>query len=194
MERMGGSWASQSFCGRAPMSELSAVEANRLSSLLLSGPVDEALLRAIVDLKNIPVGLAKNMLMTLSDTDETRLRNILALTLARAGIKDAIPRIIRLLKDPKTSGARGTLLYALQKLHAILDLDTLISLILMDAPEAQEEALVLLEDTLEEGAKAADIQAALRAIANHYPPTYVAPSIVKDAREILEEALTVGGV
>ena len=128
------------------MSEISPADAGRLSSLLVSGNVDEITLREIAALREIPADLVKNMLMVLSDTTDARIRNILSVTLAQAGVKEAASRIVHLLKETKTSRARGTLLYALQLLHANLDLSTLVDIILTDTPEAREEALVLLEE------------------------------------------------
>src|SRR5262249_46249541 len=98
--------------------------ARRLSKSLARGNVADDELRELAALtrREIPAFLEQNMLMILSDTDSDPLRNILALTLARADVKAAAPRILHLLTDPKTEQARGTLLYALQQLGAVPDL------------------------------------------------------------------------
>lgn len=130
------------------MSGSDASTYDRVAKALMTGAADETALRAIMSLGgNVPPALEGNMLMSLSDTSDPRLRNALAIALAEAKSKDAIPRIIALMSQPKTAGARSTLLYALQKLNVRFDPVDLAYLILSEPPEAREEAFIMLEQT-----------------------------------------------
>jgi hypothetical protein len=92
--------------------------------------------------------LEKIMLMTLADTRDGRVRNLLALALAKMQSHEAIPRILALLRDPKTFGYRSTLLLALQKFNVRLSIIDLVFLILFDTSEVQEEAFIMLEEAI----------------------------------------------
>ena len=56
----------------------------------------------------------KILIMHLEKTDNANLRNAIALALSDMGCTEVIEPIIKLLKDPKTLGYRGTLLAALE--------------------------------------------------------------------------------
>jgi hypothetical protein len=173
------------------MSELSPDRAGHISSQLIRGGVDDDLLHEIASLDRIPDELAENMLQVLADTDKAGIRNVLAVALAQAGVEQAVPCIIHLLKQPKTAGARATLLYALNQIDANLDLATLTNIILTDTWEAKEEALILLENLLESGATRPAIEDALRSIARRYPlGSYSLNTVAMSAAELLREALT----
>jgi hypothetical protein len=78
------------------MSGISPEDASRVSSLLISGNVDDGTLRKIAALRDLPPDLTKNMLMVMSDTPDARIRNILSVALAQVGVKEAVPRILNL--------------------------------------------------------------------------------------------------
>ena len=118
-------------------------------ALKQGGPVDEATLREINTLQpgDVSPEAEKVMLKALSDTTDPRLRNVLAMTLASINSGEAGNRIAALINQNETRGYRGALLYALNKLHRPLPLVTLVSLILADTPEVQEEAFEMLRDS-----------------------------------------------
>lgn len=128
-----------------------------LSDALGSGQVSEGILRQIAHLgpDDLSPVLEREMLMALSDTSDARLRNVLAVALSGTGSNEAAARIVELLTNPKTSGSRGTLLYALQRLGFHPSPSLLVSLILFDTPEAAEEAFMLLEEGLRTATRSA---------------------------------------
>ncbi len=121
-----------------------------LSAALPRGEVDDAILRQIASLAagDVDPSLEKIMLMTLADTEDGRVRNLLALALAKTQSHEAIPHIIALLKDPKTFGYRSTLLRALQKFKVRLSIIELVFQISFDSAEVQEEAFMMLEEEI----------------------------------------------
>jgi hypothetical protein len=121
-----------------------------LSGALLRGEVNDGILRKIASLGagDVDPSLEKSMLMALTDTRDGRLRNLLALALAKTQSYEAIPRLISLLSDPRTFGYRSTLLYALQKFNVRLSASDLVFLILFDTPEVQEEASMMLKEAI----------------------------------------------
>jgi len=135
-------------------SEMSGQSSNLpeiVRAALTSVPTDDSVIQLIADLPSdvFSPELENALLMALSDTSDARLRNVTALALADMGSRDAVPRLVSLLKDRRTKGFRGTLLYALQKLKAVLPITDLAILIVSDTAEAQEEALALLEQSID---------------------------------------------
>jgi HEAT repeat protein len=83
----------------------------------------------------------------IKDTEDPRVRNAAAIALADMRATKASTAILEVLERPDTRGHRGTLLYALQLLHAPVSVIVLVEIILQDSYEAREEALSLLRRT-----------------------------------------------
>lgn len=90
----------------------------------------------------------KALMESLSSATDARSRNAAAIALADLGSRGGIDMVRRLLHDPVTEGARGTLLYALHEAKAKIRLGELVDIMLTEAPEAREEAFTFLEDRL----------------------------------------------
>lgn len=75
-------------------------------------------------------------------------RNKLAILLSDFGKELAVIPIIKMIKDPRTKGNRGTLLYALEELDCSLHLDFLFSLMLEDNFEVNRQAYLIIEKVL----------------------------------------------
>ncbi|WP_168119011.1 HEAT repeat domain-containing protein [Paenibacillus sp. HB172176] len=86
---------------------------------LLKGLIDQLRFDEAIDLIEI-IGEKKNGIFTttlieyLNKTDNTLLRNAISIALADIGSSEALVPLINQLKDPKTKGKRGTILYALE--------------------------------------------------------------------------------
>jgi hypothetical protein len=74
-------------------------------------------------------------------TASPRVRNAAALALADMRAQSAKDKLIDLLQRADTKGRRGTILYAIEQLDAIVPVSLLIDLVVEDVYEAQEEAL-----------------------------------------------------
>jgi len=150
------------------MQHMPARVADLISEALSRGePVDERVLKQIMSLRpgDISPEAKEIMLRALSETNDARLRNVLAMTLASINSEEAADRIVALIGDKKTQGYRGTLLYALQKLRRALPLPTLAFLILTDTPEVQEEAFEMLRDLVPRSSST-DLEIAILLLAN----------------------------
>ena len=75
-------------------------------------------------------------------------RNKLAILLSDFGKELAVVPIIKMIKDPRTKGNRGTLLYALGELDCSLHLDFLFTLMLEDNFEVSRQAYLIIEKVL----------------------------------------------
>ncbi len=75
-------------------------------------------------------------------------RNKLAILLSDFGKELAVVPIIKMIKDPRTKGNRGTLLYALGELDCSLHLDFLFTLMLEDNFEVRRQAYLIIEKVL----------------------------------------------
>lgn len=75
-------------------------------------------------------------------------RNKIAILLSDFGKELAVIPIIKMIKDPRTKGNRGTLLYALEELDCSLHLDLLFSLMLEDNFEVSRQAYLIIEKVL----------------------------------------------
>jgi hypothetical protein len=80
--------------------------------------------------------------------DNPNERNKLAILLSDFGKELAIIPIIKMIKDPRTKGNRGTLLYALEELDCSLYLDFLFSLMIEDNFEVSRQAYLIIEKVL----------------------------------------------
>lgn len=93
------------------------------------------------------------MFQILTTTDSHSERNVAAIEIAdflpdhRA---ELITSLLVLIRDPKTRASRGTLIYVLQKLRAILKPCDIVDMLLDNVGEAFEETLLLLDDGLYE--------------------------------------------
>ncbi|MEF9864762.1 MAG: hypothetical protein RR777_07415 [Christensenellaceae bacterium] len=85
----------------------------------------------------------------LSVTENSLERNELALILADHWGDIAVEPIIRLLRDKKTEGNRGTLLYALEDLNYSKYLGLLVDLMVQGNFEVSREAFSLIEEAVE---------------------------------------------
>ena len=74
------------------------------------------------------------------------LRNAAAIALADMGSSAAKEALVKLIRDPATKGARGTLLYAIEELDASIDLELVVYLLINDNPEVQTEVIRSIED------------------------------------------------
>lgn len=129
--------------------------------------VDESILKQINSLnpRDVSPDIKKIMLTALSETNDPRLRNVLAMALADIKSGEAADLITELLNQDKTKGYRGTLLYALQKLGRPLLLLQLIPFILDDTPETQEEAYEMLRASTARSSPD-DLEAAIVAVSH----------------------------
>jgi HEAT repeat protein len=86
----------------------------RLEEVIESGDLKEAV-KIIEDVgEKLDHTFTPILLRYLVTTDSVLLRNVIAITLADLGDSEAVLPLIDLLKNPKTKGNRGTLLYALE--------------------------------------------------------------------------------
>lgn len=78
-------------------------------------------------------------------TDDIHLRHDIAIALKDIGSQEAVEPIITLLKDRKTEGSRGTLLYALEDLDYSAHFELLIEFLYTGNWETSRQAYMLLE-------------------------------------------------
>ncbi|MDY8023127.1 HEAT repeat domain-containing protein [Paenibacillus polymyxa] len=85
----------------------------RLEEFIESGDLKEAV-RIIEEIgEKLDHTFTPILLRYLATTDSVLLRNVIAIMLADLGDSEAVLPLIDLLRNPKTKGNRGTLLYAL---------------------------------------------------------------------------------
>lgn len=158
-----------------------------IAQRLLAGEASDEIIAEVLHLRNVTPQLESVMLMTLSDTRNTKLRNALALALATVKSKAAGGRIMELLTDRRTDGSRATLIYSLNKLDYMVDPLTLSAIIAIDSMEAAEEAFLMLQKSIE---------------GFDYPPLFIHASIHllahllpqvadKDRADIMMDALSI---
>lgn len=80
----------------------------------------------------------------LEKTKSPRVRNAAALALADLRAHNAKDKLVDLLTRSDTRGSRGTLLYALEQLGAVVPVAILADIIIDESYEAREEALELI--------------------------------------------------
>lgn len=116
-----------------------------LQSQLTQGKFDEAI-RQITeiglkkDISSVPI-----LIKYLDSTEDSGLRNAIAVALSDIGCEEAIEHILVLLKDPKTHGNRGTLLYALQEFDLSGHLSNIAEFLFDDGFEVSRQALSLIQ-------------------------------------------------
>lgn len=86
-----------------------------------------------------------NLITYLRNTENSIIRNALAIALSDMRDERAIEPIVELLEDPKTLGNRGTLLYALEPFDCTSHLETLVRQFLTGNFEVQAGAYQLIE-------------------------------------------------
>ncbi|WP_228469533.1 HEAT repeat domain-containing protein [Paenibacillus sp. JNUCC31] len=91
----------------------------------------------------------------LKSTDNTILRNTIAIALMDIGDDRAVEPLIEVITDPKTSGSRGTLLYALENLNYIVHIESIIPFIGDSSLEVSAQSFMLLEQIMD---KLSDLQ------------------------------------
>lgn len=91
------------------------------------------------DLNAVPL-----LIKILEETDNHGLRNTVAIALSDIGSNDAVEPIIRMLKDTKTIGHRGTLVYSLETLDYSKHIDLLVEFVCEGNYEVKIESLQLI--------------------------------------------------
>ena len=86
----------------------------------------------------------------LEETDDSRVRNAIALALSDIGCPHAIEPLISLITNPKTSKSRGTLLYALEAFDYRNYSDIIVNQLFEENFEASRQAFTLLELIIDE--------------------------------------------
>ncbi|WP_405153428.1 HEAT repeat domain-containing protein [Paenibacillus sp. FSL K6-0108] len=84
----------------------------------------------------------------LKSTDNKILRNEIAIALSDIGDDRAVEPLIEVIIDPKTSGSRGTLLYALENLNYIVHIEDIIPFIGDSSLEVSAQSFMLLEQMM----------------------------------------------
>ncbi|WP_392455317.1 HEAT repeat domain-containing protein [Chryseomicrobium aureum] len=116
-----------------------------MKELLEEKRVDEAL-EVVENLTDSQVqGSEKELLQILTSADDASLRNSIALRMSDAKCQQVAPCIIDLLKDPKTKGNRGTLLYALHELNYSEHIEVLLPFLADPSFEVSREAYALVK-------------------------------------------------
>ena len=92
------------------------------------------------DIQAIPL-----LIEYLQRTENSLLRNSIALTLSDIGNEEVVQPLIDVINDPKTLGFRGTLLYALEPFDCSAHLETLIYHLINGNFEVQAQAYQLIE-------------------------------------------------
>ncbi|WP_336776994.1 HEAT repeat domain-containing protein [Paenibacillus sp. MMO-58] len=117
----------------------------QLERALMSGNQDEAsaAISEASRYKNKEVVLM--LIKHLKNTENKILRNEIALALSDFRNPEAVEPIIELLKDPKTLGSRGSLLYALRPFDYSSHLELLIDFLINGNFEVRHEAKYLLQ-------------------------------------------------
>jgi len=89
------------------------------------------------------------LIKLLYETDNANLRNSIALALSDFGNADAVVHLINVIKDPKTKGQRGTLLFALESFECSPYTKLFIDLFQESGFETSRQAYILLENISE---------------------------------------------
>ncbi|MDP4147034.1 MAG: HEAT repeat domain-containing protein [Bacillota bacterium] len=92
----------------------------------------------------------EDLIKYLEETTSSKLRNAIAIALSDLGAQDSIVPIMKLLKDPKTLGNRGTLLYALEAFDCTSYFDDIIEFLFVDNFEVSHQSLSLIESSVKQ--------------------------------------------
>ncbi|MGV6934289.1 HEAT repeat domain-containing protein [Paenibacillus sp. CMM36] len=141
----------------------------RLEEVIESGDLKEAV-KIIEDVgEKLDHTFTPILLRYLVTTDSVLLRNVIAITLADLGDSEAVLPLIDLLKNPKTKGNRGTLLYALEFFDVSTYVVMLVDL-LDDTFEASRQSYQLIctvQDKISEAQKDICRQMIRRKLTDH---------------------------
>ncbi|MMZ55167.1 hypothetical protein D1872_170110 [compost metagenome] len=141
----------------------------RLEEVIESGDLKEAV-KIIEDVgEKLDHTFTPILLRYLVTTDSVLLRNVIAITLADLGDSEAVLPLIDLLKNPKTKGNRGTLLYALEFFDVSTYIVMLVDL-LDDTFEASRQSYQLIstvQDKISEAQKDICRQMIRRKLTDH---------------------------
>jgi HEAT repeat protein len=125
----------------------------RLEEVIESGDLKEAV-KIIEDVgEKLDHTFTPILLRYLVTTDSVLLRNVIAITLADLGDSEAVLPLIDLLRNPKTKGNRGTLLYALEFFDVSTHVVALVDL-LDDTFEASRQSYQLISNVQDKITKA----------------------------------------
>lgn len=122
------------------------VDLDNLNEIIKSNKIDEAIekIEEISDKKYTEA--VPFLIKHLKKTDNHLLRNSIALTLMDIGNQAVVEPIVELLKDPKTIGYRGTLLYSLKPFDCSGHLELLIDFTINGNFEVRHNAKELIEE------------------------------------------------
>ncbi|MFC4101352.1 HEAT repeat domain-containing protein [Paenibacillus xanthanilyticus] len=122
----------------------------QLDRLIAENAIDDAIaiIQSIGEMKDS--SQLNTLIKHLRLTDNSSLRNEIALALSDIGHNTAVEPIIEVLVHPKTKGNRGTLLYALENLDYISHIVTIAGFIGDDSFEAGIQLLLLLENVIDQ--------------------------------------------
>ena len=115
-----------------------------LKVLLEEKRVDEAL-EVVENLTDSQVQGSEKELLQIFTSADASLRNSIALRMSDTKCQQVVPCIIDLLKDPKTKGNRGTLLFALHELNYSEHIEDLLPLLADPSFEVSREAYALVK-------------------------------------------------
>ncbi|MDY7992493.1 HEAT repeat domain-containing protein [Paenibacillus polymyxa] len=125
----------------------------RLEEVIESGDLKEAV-KIIEEIgEKLDHTFTPILLRYLATTDSVLLRNVIAITLADLGDREAVLPLIDLLRNPKTEGNRGTLLYALEFFDVSTHVVALVDL-LDDTFEASRQSYQLISTVKDKITKA----------------------------------------
>lgn len=91
-------------------------------------------------------GAVPAMLEVLGATSDASVRNSVAYALSAMRVPEAFEVVVDLLRQERTRGARGTLLYALRPFDCTSILPLLVDLVIEDAWESAREAAYLITE------------------------------------------------
>lgn len=121
---------------------------NILEDHIKTNNIDDAV-KIISDIGDMKLVEAVPILIKyLQDTENGRLRNIIAIALSDIGCVDAVEPIINMIRNPKTIGNRGTLLYSLESFDYSSHIEMIVELLFDDNFEVSRHALILVESIL----------------------------------------------
>lgn len=124
------------------------MQLSELEEKIINNNTEEA--RAIIeeigynkDVKAVPL-----LIHYLVSTDNNIMRNTIAIALSDIGSIEAVEPIISMLRHPKTIGARGTLLYALEAFDCSAHGELITDVLLEGNFEVRIQSLILLESNV----------------------------------------------
>jgi HEAT repeat protein len=118
----------------------------------------------------------------LQTTENPLIRNAAAIGLSDLGDERALYPIVQLLKDPKTIGYRGTLIYALEAFNCVPILDDLVDLVIQGDFEVSHQAFSVIEGL--EAVAHESLQQAIQTIQNSLE------TVNHDKKELLADLIT----